>query len=72
MNYKQDSLEILEVSLNEQLASGSPGVILEINAPKLGFTYSNAVGVFAFAVFVYQAFRNKQIERDIVVQPEAA
>ncbi|MBE9169318.1 beta-lactamase family protein [Pleurocapsales cyanobacterium LEGE 06147] len=44
---ERDSRSLLEAALREHVATGCPGVILEISAPSLGFTFSGAEGFFA-------------------------
>lgn len=43
---EQKARQILEAALENQVAAGCPGVILDINAPRLGFTFSAARGLF--------------------------
>lgn len=47
MNVKSDPTKLLEAALQEQLAAGCPGVILEIHVPRCGFAFSGAQGLFA-------------------------
>lgn len=47
MTTSGDSRAIFEEALRAQVRAGCPGAILEVSAPKLGFTFSGAQGVFA-------------------------
>ena len=47
MTPETDPQSFLETALREQVAAGCPGAILEVNAPKFGFAFSGAQGLFA-------------------------
>ncbi len=47
MDTEKETKQLLETALHEQIATGCPGVILEISAPSLGFTFSEAQGLYA-------------------------
>lgn len=47
MDVEKDPKKLLETALHEQITTGCPGAILEINAPSLGFTFSKAQGLYA-------------------------
>lgn len=47
MNVGSDPQKLLEGALQEQLAAGCPGAILEIHVPRCGFVFSGAQGLFA-------------------------
>lgn len=38
--------KLLESALQEQIATGCPGAILEISAPSLGFAFASAQGLY--------------------------
>lgn len=47
MDIEKDPKKLLEAALHKQIAVGCPGAILEISAPSLGFTFSEAMGLYA-------------------------
>ena len=47
MHPVNDLTQLLEATLEEQLATGCPGAILEVSAPDLGIAFSGARGLYA-------------------------
>ncbi len=45
MHAKKNTRKLLEAALDEQIAAGCPGAILEVSAPSLEFAFSGAQGL---------------------------